>query len=248
MEKKKLLSFIKKYYLGGTCDRVILHTDGKGNLATKFVSDPDKSVVGILKESGFTSLTEEHAYGIYSTGTMRNLVSVLDDEIEIKPNAFADKTVALDFSDSATTVHFALSELNMIPKAPKTVTEPEYEVEIKLDSSFISKFVRAKGALSEYKEFSVVASKGEVKFVIGETKKTNSNNVVLVVSPANVAQAGDLKDVSFGIDNFKEVLVANDGDFETAEMKISSIGFIYLKFTGKEYTAVYYLVGEGKDE
>ena len=111
MEKKKLLSFIKKYYLNGTCDRVILHTDGKGNLATKFVSDPDKSVVGILKESGFDSFKEEYSFGIYSTGTMKNLISVLDDEIEIKSNSFSDKTVALDFSDSATTVHFALSEL-----------------------------------------------------------------------------------------------------------------------------------------
>jgi hypothetical protein len=247
MEKKKLLSFIKKYYLNGTADRVILHADGKGNLATKFVSDPDKSVVGILRESGFDSFKEEHSFGIYSTGTMKNLVSVLDDEIEIKSNSFADKTIALDFSDAATTVHFALSELNMIPKAPKSVTEPEYEIEITLDSTFINKFVKAKGALSEYKEFSISAGK-EVKFIIGETKKTNSNNAVIVVNPANVVRSVAVKDIVFGIDNFKEVLIANDGDFETATMKISSTGFAAVLFKGKDYTASYYLVGLGGDE
>ena len=200
MKKQKLLSFIKKYYLNGTCDRVILHTDGKGNLATKFVSDPDKSVVGILKESGFDSLTEEQSFGIYSTGILRSLISVLDDEVEIKPNIFGEKTVALDFSDSATTVHFALSELNMIPKAPKSVTEPEYEI-------------------------------------------------VLIVNPANVVSAqASVKDIVFGIDNFKEVLTANDGDFESATMKISSSGFAAVNFKGKDYTAVYYLVGLGGDE
>jgi hypothetical protein len=249
MEKKKLLSFIKKYYLNGTADRVILHTDGKGNLATKFVSDPDKSVVGILKESGFDSFTEEHSFAIYSTGTMKNLISVLDDEIEIKPNAFADKTVALDFSDAATTVHFALSELNMIPKAPKSVTEPEYDIEITLDSAFISKFVKAKGALSEYKEYSIASTSKEVKFIIGETKKTNSNNAVIAVNSANVIKSTAAKSVVFGIDNFKEVLIANDGDFETATMKVSTTtGFAAVLFKGKDYTATYYLVGLGGDE
>ena len=242
MKKQKLLSFIKKYYLNGTCDRVILHTDGKGNLATKFVSDPDKSVVGILKESGFDSLTEEQSFGIYSTGILRSLISVLDDEVEIKPNIFGEKTVALDFSDSATTVHFALSELNMIPKAPKSVTEPEYEIELIIDSAFINKFVKAKGALSDVKEFSIASGK-DVRFVIGETKKTNTNNAVLIVNPANVVSAqASVKDIVFGIDNFKEVLTANDGDFESATMKISSSGFAAVNFKGKDYTAVYYLV------
>jgi hypothetical protein len=247
MEKKKLLSFIKKYYLNGTCDRVILHTDGKGNIATKFVSEPEKTLVGIVKESGFDSLKDEHSFGIYSTGKLKDLVSVLDDEIEIKPNSFSDKTVALDFSDAASTVHFALSELNMIPKAPKEIKEPEYEVEITLDSAFINKFVKARAALSEYKQYTVVSGK-EVKFVIGETKKTNTNNAVIVVSPPNVIKSETMKEAIFDIGNFKEVLTANDGDFETATMKISSKGLATILFKGKDYSATYYLVGLGDDE
>jgi hypothetical protein len=57
-----------------------------------------------------------------------------------------------------------------------------------------------------------------------------------------------MKEAIFDIGNFKEVLTANDGDFETAIMKISSSGLTTIVFKGKDYSATYYLVGLGEDE
>ena len=49
-----------------------------------------------------------------------------------------------------------LAELSVIPSVPDLKTLPAFDVQIKLDQTFISTFIRAKGALSDENNFTFV--------------------------------------------------------------------------------------------
>jgi hypothetical protein len=74
-----------------------------------------------------------------------------------------------------------LSELSVISEPPALKRIPEMGTEIKIDSSFIDKFIRSKSALNDVDSFAILNTNGVVKLVIGYSS-TNTNRIDLAVN------------------------------------------------------------------
>ena len=95
MNKSQLTNFINKYTLGGEIKSTKWVSNGD-SLATRFISG-DKSVVGRVELSKFNHLSPCEL-GVYNTGQLSSLLSVLGDDVEprrdfIKTNALEVKNL-----------------------------------------------------------------------------------------------------------------------------------------------------------
>ena len=73
-------------------------------------------------------------------------------------------------------VDYVLSDLSVISDPPQMKRLPEFGTKIKLDSNFISTFIKGKGVLSDVDTFSVVKNGDSCDVVIGYSS-TNTNRV-----------------------------------------------------------------------
>ncbi len=239
MKKAKLLSFIQKYYLNGVGDSVSIVSNGKGELGVRFVSSLDKSFVGLVTANGFDF--ETGVLPIYDTLKLLKVLSVLGDDITAKYISYGDKVVSVTFTDGSSVANFALADVSAIPKAPKSITEPEFAVSFPLTADFINKFVKAKSAIDDVENFTIKLDGNHLKFIIGETNGNNSNNITLNVDGVTVNDKA-FKSAAFALKYFKETFTVNNGEFETATLYIAD-EFAKVEFTSPEYNAKYYIVG-----
>ena len=149
MEKQSLNRFVSKYNLAGLVESVKWESKD-GSLTTSFISD-DKSVLGSVTMKDFDST--DATFGVYDTTKLTKMLSVLGDDIEFSINDIDGKSVSLKFKDGSTSVNYMLADLSVIPNVPDLKQLPDFDTEIKLDSNFISKFIKAKGALADENNF-----------------------------------------------------------------------------------------------
>ena len=97
MDKNKLNGFINKYHLGGEIKSTKWESDGN-KLSTRFISG-DKSVVGKVVLSKFSHLSPCEL-GVYNTGQLSSLLSVLGDDIDINLSQSGDKFISMEFEDT----------------------------------------------------------------------------------------------------------------------------------------------------
>jgi len=128
-----------------------------------------------------------------------------------------------------------LADTSVIPAVPAINAEPEYEVTIDIDELFVNKFIKAKNALPDAKNFAVQVQNGKIKFIINYTT-INSDNVTFELD----GTANELDPICFSADKLKEVLTANKGD--KGIMHISSNGLARIDFTGTDFDSNYWLV------
>ena len=83
-------------------------------------------------------------FGVYDTTKLTKMLSVLGDDIEFSINDIDGKSVSLKFKDGSTSVNYMLLDLSVIPNVPDLKQLPDFDTEIKLDSNFISKFIKTK--------------------------------------------------------------------------------------------------------
>ena len=235
MNKHSLNRFIDKYYLGGNCSSVVIKSDGT-NLSTRFITG-DKNLLGELKMSDWKF--DKAELGVYNTEQLVKLLSVMSDNISMNLTKAGDKVVSLKVSDSASSVNYMLSDLSVIGQVPNMKSVPDFEVKIKVDKSFMNKFVAGKGALADTDNFTVLTSDDGVKVVIGYAE-INTNRVTL---PVQTETYDVIDNVSFNANLFRDVLVANK-ECESATLEVSSQGLARIKFKIDEYDATYYLVVE----
>ena len=235
MNKNSLNRFIDKYYLGGNCSSVVIKSDGS-NLSTRFITG-DKNLLGELKMSDWKF--DKAELGVYNTEQLVKLLSVMSDNISMNLTKAGDKVVSLKVSDSASSVNYMLSDLSVIGQVPNMKSVPDFEVKIKVDKSFMNKFVAGKGALADTDNFTVLTSDDGVKVVIGYAE-INTNRVTL---PVQTETYDVIDNVSFNANLFRDVLVANK-ECESATLEVSSQGLARIKFKIDEYDATYYLVAE----
>ena len=235
MNKHSLNRFIDKYYLGGNCSSVVIKSDGT-NLSTRFITG-DKNLLGELKMSDWKF--DKAELGVYNTEQLVKLLSVMSDNISMNLTKAGDKVVSLKVSDSASSVNYMLSDLSVIGQVPNMKSVPDFEVKIKVDKSFMNKFVAGKGALADTDNFTVLTSDDGVKVVIGYAE-INTNRVTL---PVQTETYDVIDNVSFNANLFRDVLVANK-ECESATLVVSSQGLARIKFKIDEYDATYYLVAE----
>lgn len=233
MEKVRVNKFIQKYNLSGLIESVKWNVSGN-TLTTSFISD-DKSVLGNVTMAGFDF--EDGQYGIYDTTKLTKMLSVLSNDVDIKPSKYEGKVTAIDLKDKGTSATYMLADLSVIPVVPDLKQLPTFDVEIDIDSTFIDRFNKAKGALSDEKNFTFQCKDGSGKIIIGYSK-TNTNRISIDV---NCKCENDVNGISFSADFLKEILNANK-DANSASLKISTQGLANLKFVVDNYTSEYFLV------
>ena len=235
MNKHSLNRFIDKYYLGGNCSSVVINSKGD-SLSTRFITG-DKKLLGELNMTGWSF--DEADLGVYNTEQLVKLLSVLSENITMNLTKAGDKAVSLKISDSKSDVNYMLSDLSVISSPPNLKSIPEFEVKIKVDKSFMTKFVAGKGALTDTDNFTVITDDDGVKVVIGYAE-INTNRVTL---PVETESYDKIENVSFNANLFRDVLVANK-ECESATLEVSSQGLARINFKIDEYDATYYLVAD----
>ena len=228
-----MIRFIDKYHLGGNVNSVILNSNNK-KLQTRFMTG-DKSLLGELSMNGWSF--EDIKLGVYDTEQMLKLLGVLSDEVELNLMKAGDKAIALKVEDSNATINYMLSDLSVINNPPSLKDLPDFKLQIKVDNTFIHKFIAGKSALPDTDSFTVITDNDVVKLVIGYSK-INTNRVTI---PVKTETYVDMKKVSFNADLFRDVLSANK-ECESAILEISEQGLARINFKVDEYDATYYLV------
>ena len=215
MEKQSLNRFVSKYNLAGLVESVKWESKD-GSLNTSFISD-DKSVLGSVSMKEFD--TSDATFGVYDTSKLTKMLSVLGDDVEFSISDIDGKPVSLKFKDGSTNINYMLADLSVIPNVPDLKQLPPFNVEIKLDSNFISKFIKAKGALADENNFTFTCKNGKGQIVLGHSN-INTNRINIDV---DCVCEGDVEPISFSATYLKEILVANK-EATDATLKISSKG------------------------
>ena len=232
MEKSKLQSFINRYYLAGNCEAVTLK-EQEGSIGCELI-DMDQTIVGKIKWNTTPFMTG--MLGINHTGALIKMLGAVNENIEIEVQNAAGKNYAMKISEGTTKATFMLADTTVIPAVPSINAEPDYEVTIPVNEEFISKFIKAKNALPDAKNFAVQIVNGQIKFIINYST-VNADNISFEVGAANQTS---MDPVCFSADKLKEVLVANRGD--SGYLKVSPDGLARIDFTGADFESTYWLV------
>jgi hypothetical protein len=233
MEKQKLNRFVSKYNLAGLVESVKWSIDNN-ILSTSFISE-DKSVLGKVSMTDFNY--DSSTFGVYDTSKLTKMLAVLGDDVDFSIQDMDGKPVSLRFKDGSTSVNYMLADLSVIPNVPDLKQLPEFNVRIKLDETFINKFIRAKGALSDENTFTLICKDGKSQIVIGYSN-INTNRITIDV---DAECDGEVSPISFSATYLKEILVANK-EASNATLNISSQGLSHIHFDVDGYNADYYLV------
>ena len=233
MDKYKLTRFIDKYHLGGNVNAVVINSKGD-TLSTRFITG-DKALLGELEMNSWSFQDSE--LGVYDTEQLSRLLGVLDDDVSLNLTQSGDKAIALEISDQYSKVNFMLSDKSVINQPPPLKGIPEFQLKIKVDTNFITRFIDGKSALPDTDTFTVITSNDGVKLVIGYSS-INTNRVTI---PVETETYEDIENVSFNANLFKDVLVANK-ECETATLEVSEKGLSKINFKVDQYDVTYYLV------
>jgi hypothetical protein len=233
MDKYKLTRFIDKYHLGGNVNAVVINSKGD-TLSTRFITG-GKDLLGELEMNSWQFKDAE--LGVYDTEQLSRLLGVLDDDVTINLTQSGDKAIALEISDSYSKVNFMLSDKSVINQPPPLKELPNFQLKIKVDTNFITRFIGGKSALPDTDTFTVITSDNGVKLVIGYSS-INTNRVTI---PVETEIYEDIDKVSFNANLFRDVLVANK-ECESATLHVSEQGLAKINFKVDQYDATYYLV------
>ena len=233
MDKYKLTRFIDKYHLGGNVNAVVINSKGD-TLSTRFITG-DKALLGELEMNSWSFQDVE--LGVYDTEQLSRLLDVLDDDVTLNLTQSGDKAIALQISDQYSKNNFMLSDKSVINQPPALKGIPEFQLKIKVDTNFITRFIGGKSALPDTDTFTVITDDDGVKLVIGYSS-INTNRVTI---PVETETYEDIENVSFNANLFKDVLVANK-ECETATLEVSEKGLSKINFKVDQYDVTYYLV------
>ena len=233
MDKYKLTRFIDKYHLGGNVNAVVINSKGD-TLSTRFITG-DKALLGELEMNSWSFQDTE--LGVYDTEQLSRLLGVLDDDVSLNLTQSGDKAIALEISDQYSKVNFMLSDKSVINQPPALKGIPEFQLKIKVDTNFITRFIGGKSALPDTDTFTVITSNDGVKLVIGYSS-INTNRVTI---PVETETYEDIDNVSFNANLFRDVLVANK-ECESATLEVSEKGLSKINFKVDQYDVTYYLV------
>ena len=232
MNKQKLTGFVEKYSLGNTIESVPWSIKSN-TLTTEFVSE-DRTLLGSVTLNSIA--IDDAEIGIYNTTQLQKMISVLGSDVTVNLKKADKRAIAIDMTDGDVSLNYMLADLDIIPKAPKLKTLPDTTVVIEINNDFITKFVRAKNALSESDNFTVI-SNTITQIIIGESdSNTNKININVKTESSQAMSA-----ISFNANYLKEILAANR-DHTDGKMEVCAGGLAILTFSNADYTSKYYLV------
>jgi len=238
MNKNILTSVIDKYYLNGIVESV------KWNIKDKVITvdfiTPFKNLVGKVTSPNFD--LEDSEIGIYNTSQFYKLIKIMNDTIILNLNKSDRGTpLELTLADNQYDLNYYLSDLNLIETVP-TINEPiNYDVTLTVSNEFISKFINAKKALGDIKQFIIEAKKvdDEMSLLITIGDGNGYANKIKFKNPCEAILG--LGEIPFPVDVMTEVLKANE-DATSGIIEISNEGLMKLTFKEDSIESVYYLV------
>ena len=231
MEKSKLQSFINRYYLAGNCEAVILKENADG-INCELI-DLDQTVVGKIQWK--TTPFMKGSLGINHTGALTKMLSAVGEHIDIDVKDAAGKNYAMKITENNTQLTFMLADTTVIPAVPTINAEPDYVVTIPINDEFITKFIKAKNALPDAKNFAIQVQNGKIKFIINYST-VNADNISFEMDGGTEA----IEPICFSADKLKEILVANRGD--SGHLYVSTEGLARINFSGADFDSTYWLV------
>jgi hypothetical protein len=239
MKKSTLETFIKKYNLNGNVESVKLVVDDTDKkLRTAAITDDKNLLIDVVLSD--VSGIDASQIGIYDTAQLKQMLSVLGEDINIKINNKADKVMSLTISDDTTEIQYVTADLDIIAVSPALKKLPDFNVEIDFTSDFISKFIKAKNALSDIDTFTLMMNKKKkLEMAIGHSK-INSNKITLNVVTKNDKDTV-ANPISFSAKYLKEILTSNS-DCDGAVLKVSDSGLANISFTKDNFASNYYLI------
>jgi|TARA_B100000131_G_scaffold186288_1_gene179335 hypothetical protein len=232
VKNNSLGRFISKYHL----DSAVASSKWKLNketLSARFMTE-DRTLLGEVKLNNFKcDAIDGETLGIYNTDQLVKLLSVLDDDVEVKYNF-----PYLHINDTKSKVSYVLSDLSIIPDAPTMKTAPNYDIELEMDNNFRNKFVKGKGALADVETFTLVknGSADTINVIIGHSSIA-TNNCTIPVKTNNT----EVPLMSFNAKYLKSIFTANR-DAKECTMKVSSDGLARLSFKADDFSVEYYMV------
>ena len=116
--------------------------------------------------------------------------------------------------------------------------QKDFQTQIKVDSNFISSFIKGKSALADVETFTILNDKGRVKVIIGYSS-INTNRVNIPVGTLD--GSGIIDPITFNANLFKEVLSANS-NCTSAILEVSNDGLARVNFKIDDYDSTYYIV------
>jgi len=232
MEKSKLQSFITRYYLAGNCEAVTLNENETG-IGCELI-DQDQTVVGKIQWN--TTPFVKGSLGINHTGALIKMLGAVGENIDINVQQAGGKNYAMKITEGSTKLTFMLADTTVIPAVPSINQEPDYNETIAITDEFINKFIKAKNALPDAKNFAVQVKGGKVTFIINYTT-INADNISFEIGTTSNA---DMEPICFSADKLKEVLTSNKGD--AGKLHVSSQGLARIDFSGADFESSYWLV------
>ena len=231
MDKVILDRCIQLYNLNGTVESVVWESDGT-SVSISGVSEA-MDVMPFIDTDRIKLPANE--YPIYDTSQLKSLLGVLDDAVEIIVSEDSDNTpVSLSINDrpsgGSTNVKFMLSRRSLIPDAPSEPPSLSWDMTIKLDSEFTSKFIKAANALRGVETFTVSGN----TFIIGYAD-IDTTKVSLEVN----AEGAIDTHMNFSSARLRDIFSVNK-DSE-GEIKISSRGIMSVSFKHPVFNSRYYL-------
>lgn len=239
MQKSLLLNFISKYNNVGKIESVKWEIVGD-KLKTHFISE-DKSMIGEVKSFGFKSDHDGAQLGIFKSSQLAKLLAPLSNEISpFDIEMVGDKPLSIKLNDEKSKMHYALSDLAVIPHVPTMKHIPiNFELSFKLDADFVETYVKALSALQEVMTFSIQPGiDNHAILTLGQTD-VNTNRFIMNIDTIKNEKIDKL---FFNAQLLAEILSANKG--VEADFEISNEGLARIKFETKEYSALYYLVAK----
>jgi hypothetical protein len=164
----------------------------------------------------------------------------MGDDVDFKLTSSGDKFISVDITDSKskTSAKYMLSDLSVIPTPPELKNLPsDWDLDIKVDSNFISTFISGKGALADTESFTIITKNDKVEVVIGFSNVATNR----VTIPVEVSEYKEIEPISFNANMFSNILSANK-ECQTASLKISKDGLSKINFNIDDYSSEYYLV------
>jgi hypothetical protein len=231
MEKSKLQSFINRYYLAGNCEAVILKENANG-INCELI-DLDQTVVGKIQWK--TTPFMKGSLGINHTGALTKMLGAVGEHIDINVKDADGKNYAMKITENNTQLTFMLADTTVIPAVPTINAEPDYVVTIPVNDEFITKFIKAKNALPDAKNFAIQVQNGKIKFIINYST-VNADNISFEMDGGTEP----IEPICFSADKLKEILVANRGD--SGHLYVSTEGLARIDFSGPDFDSNYWLV------
>ena len=223
MNKTLLERFISKYSLGDNVTSVVWVV--KDNvLKTNFIT-LEKSLLGTV--------------ALDNTAQLSRMLSVLGDDVKLTVLRSEETAISIKVEDVNASINFMLSDESVITNVPVMKNEPEFTLTLKMDSSFMSRFISGKNALTDKETFTIVTDKDKetCNCVIGHST-INTDRVTI---PITVDNFGDLDLLSFNATLFGRILQANK-ECSSGKLEISAQGLSRVTFKVDDYYAVYNLV------